>query len=437
MKIRSTAIAALLTVLVGMASGGEPAGTKPENRDRIPELKEDATGGLTRDRLKAIDSLGSISDEKRLSQFGVPDFLLNILKDADNNSMVREAAADALAKIIRYVPTFTDKALRPLVSRLQDSRGESLSVRRKIARAMAGFLDPDSISHRNAYQALMRIAASSTDEPGLIAEVLRTLGSTGYGKAMSVVTTALRNKDDQVRAAALEALEALLSSGKLDRPNDVVAILVQIISDEAVPEKLRIKAMVALVATMRAGVPVNRVAAPLVAALGKAAEKKQPELAKAVVKALHRVPDGNSVKALDAAYDTFLKTPKAKGFEDVRVAIALTLGEYFHPLARKNDKVTADKVAKTLLKICQKEPMDHTRAVKAAIFALSMMDSKKLDRTAVVWDLIDAMERDKDVTREAHASLVRIIGKDLGRKPKDWKKWYKENKNTLLPQGRG
>ena len=66
-----------------------------------------------------------------------------------------------------------------------------------------------------------------------------------------------------------------------------------------------------------------------------------------------------------------------------------------------------------------------------------MMDSRKLDRTAVVWDLIDAMERDKMVTREAHASLVRIVGKDLGPKPDDWKKWYKENKNTLLPQGPG
>ncbi len=433
MKIRSAAIAALLTVLVGTASGGEPAETKPENRDRIPELKEDAVGGMTRDRLKAIDDLGSISDEKRLSQFSVPDFLLGILKNADNNSMVREAAADALAKIIRYVPTFTDKALRPLTSSLQDSRGESLSVRRKIARAMAGFLDPDEVGHRTAYQALMRIAASGTDEPGLIAEVLRTLGSTGYGQAMSAVTAALRNKDEQVRAAALEALEALLSSRKLDRPDDIVAMLVQIISDEAVPEKVRIKAMEALVATLRAGVPVNRVAAPLVAALGKAAENKQPDLAKAIVNALHRVPDANSVQALENAYDTFLKTPKTEGFEDVRVAVALTLGEYFHPLARKADMVTAGKVSKALLKICQKEPLGHSRAVKASIFALSMMDSKKFDRTAVVWDLIDAMERDKVVTKEAHTSLVRIIGKDLGPKPDDWKKWYKENKNTLLP----
>ena len=51
----------------------------------------------------------------------------------------------------------------------------------------------------------------------------------------------------------------------------------------------------------------------------------------------------------------------------------------------------------------------------------------------MVADLIDAMDRDKTVTREAHASLVRIIGKDLGKDVKEWQKWFKENKSTLGP----
>jgi len=434
MKIRSAATAAMLTaMMLGVAAGGQPAESTTANRDRIPELKEDAANGLTKQRLKAIEALGMISDEKRLTQFGVPDFLLGMLKDSNNNSMIRESAADALAKIIRYVPAFTDKALKPLVSQLQDAQTEALSVRRKIAQAMATFLKPDEIGHRIAYQALMRIASAQTENPGLVAESLRTLGRTGYSEAMSAVTAALRSKDAQVRAAALEALESLLSNRSLKRPADILGTLVQIISDEKVPEDVRIKAMKAMVATLRAGVPVNRVAAPLVTALDKACEKRQPAMAKAVVRALHRVPDANSVAALKKTYATFLNTPEAAGFEAVREAVALTLGEYFHPLAKKGDLVTAGKVTAALLEISRKEPKPMVKPVKAAVFALGMMDSRKLDRTAVVADLIDAMDRDKTVTREAHASLVRIIGRDLGKDVKEWKKWFKENKSNLGP----
>jgi hypothetical protein len=422
----------------GLAAEGPGEKKGPEDRDRIPELKEKATSGRTKERLTALNSLGSISDEKRLSQFNVPDFLLGILKDDDNNSMVREAAAGALSKIIRYVPAFTDKALRPLVTRLGDRRNESLSVRRKIAEAMAGFLDPDSISHRSAYQALMRIAGSRDDEPGLVAECMRTLGRTGYSPALSVIGAALRNKDEQVRAAALEALKSILTRVSLKRPNDVINELVAIISDEKIPVEVRIKAMEALVATLRAGVDVQRVAAPLVRALAKAGENKQPELAKAVVNALHRVPEKGTVEALKKAYGTFLNNPgdqgKAAAFEEVRESIALTLGEFFHPLAKKGDTVTAAEVAKALVDISQKEPPGKNRAVKAAVFSMGLMDSKKLDRTAVVADLIDAMARDKAVTVEARASLARIVGKDLGEDPKEWEKWYKDNKNKLGPQ---
>jgi HEAT repeat protein len=435
MKLRSVSTAGLLTALTVLVLAAEPP-KKVEDKDRIPELKEKALNGLTQERTKAISTLGSISDERRLSQFGVPDFLLNILKDGNNNSMVREAAADALARIIRYVPAFTAKALRPLVSRLQDSKNESLNVRRKIAAAMAGFLEPESVGHRSAFQALMSIARARKDEPGLTAEVLRTLGKTGYSRAMTVIIAALRDKDDQVRAAALEALESVLSQVTLQRANanEVVTQLVAILSSDNVPEEIRIKAMEALVATLRAGVEVSRVAGPLVDALGKACDKKQPDLAAAVVKALHRVPDKNSVVALKKAYGAFLNNPGAKGYEDVRVAIAYTLGEYFHPLAKKGDTVTAGEVAKALLEISQKEPPNSSRAVKAAVFSMGLMDSKKLDRTAVVADLIDAMARDKAVTADTRQSLVRIIGVDLGEDVKKWEEWFKKNKDQLAPR---
>jgi HEAT repeat protein len=439
MMIRSAAVA-LTVVLVlagGLAAGGaEPSGA--DNRDRIPELKEDAQSGLTQERLKALEALGAISDEGRLTRFSVPDFLLGILNKDANNSMVREAAADALARIVRYVPAFTDKALRPMVVRLQDRGREALSVRRRIAAAMATFLDPEAIGHRAAFAALVAIASSQEEPSGLVAEALRTLGRTGYAPAINAVTAALQSREPEVRSAALEALEALLSSRVLQRPEDVVNLLVRIVTDAKLSKAVRIRAMQALAATLRAGVPVKRVAAPLVTVLNKACEEKQPELAKAVIRALHRVPDDDSVAALRKAHAAFKAQPKSPGFDEVRVAVALTLGEYFHPLAISNDAATAGKVAKALIDIRGKEPATGGKVLRAAVFSMGLMDSTRLDRREVVGDLIENVLGGRvasgSLKQEAHAALVRLTGKDLGEDPEDWKKWYEANKAALAPQ---
>jgi hypothetical protein len=241
-----------------------------------------------------------------------------------------------------------------------------------------------------------------------------------------------------VRSAALEALEALLATtGKGIPVRDTVGQLVLIINDEKVPVEIRIRAMKALVGCLKAGVDIKEVSRPLVEVLGKACEKnkEQPELAVAVVQALHRVPDRASVEALWKAYSAFLATPGAKGYEDVREAVALTFGEYFHPLS-KADVATGQQVAKHLLDISQKEPQGFSKAVRAAVWSLGLMDSRKYDRRDVVKDLISAMAGDPDagVKKQAYVSLVRVTGTDQGPDVKKWQDWYPKNKDRLGPE---
>ncbi|MHC4914063.1 MAG: HEAT repeat domain-containing protein [Planctomycetota bacterium] len=428
MRLRSLAVLALLATL----AAGSQAGEADAARDMIPKLKEDALDGLTDERVAAIVKLGRITDEKRLTDFQVPQFLLGVVDDDGNNPVVRSAAADALAKIFRFVPDASQGILKPLLARLQDSRNESFTVRRKIAEVMAVFLDPEAIGHRTTFQALMRIARDKGERPLLVAEVLRTLGRTNYGGATKVVIESLNSPDKQIQKAALEALEMLLANIKLSKPNEVFNQLVTIINDEKVPEEIRIKAMKTLVSTIRAGVPVNQVAGPLVQVLNKACEKKEPKMAREVVRALHRVPSRASLAALRTAYTTFLNTPAAEGFPEVREAVAKTLGEYLYPLAKKGDINTGQEVAKLLLEISR---TGSDKPAQAAVKALRHMENPRYDRREVVADLIDAMARDPMVKKQAYRSLVLITGVDLGEEVDAWKAWYKDNKAKLQARG--
>jgi hypothetical protein len=428
MKLRSLAAAAFLAALAFSGLAAETGAA----RDMIPKLKEDAQDGLTDERVAAINKLGRITDEKRLVDFRVPQFLLGIVDDDGNNSVVRSAAADALAKIFRFVPDAGQGILKPLLARLQDSRNESFTVRRKIAEVMAVFLDPEAIGHRTTFTALMRIARDKAERPLLVAEVLRTLGRTNYGGATKVVIESLASNDKQIQQAALESLEMLMTNIKLTKPNEVFNQLVTIINDEKVPEEIRIKAMKTLVSTIRAGVPVNQVAGPLVQVLGKSCDKKEPKMAREVVRALHRVPGSSSLEALRKAYTTFLNTPAAEGFPQVREAVANTLGEYLYPLAQKGDINTGQQVAKLLLEISR---TGSDKPAQAAVKALRHMENPRYDRREVVADLIDAMARDPMVKKQAYNSLVLITGVDLGENVGAWKEWFKVNKPKLQAKG--
>jgi HEAT repeat protein len=423
-------LAAGLILVLGPGSAAR-AGTA-DARDRIDQIKAEALTGRTPERVKAIEQLGRITDEGRLTLFKVPEFLLDILGERLNNADVRGAAADSLAKIFRFVPDSTQGIVGSLVKHLQDGKEEP-AVRRKIAEVMAVFLDPEAVTHRTAFQELSRIVKNrNVNRPLLVAEALRALGKTGWVAALGEVVAAVRSEDEQVRRAAIEALQRLLSGGgKIMDKRTLVNQLVAIVTDDKVPFEIRKEAMKALVTTIRAGVDVQEVAATLTRVLATACEKKEAELAAAVIEVLYLVPEKSTVDALRRAYQDF-KDVKEGG--TVCVEVAVTLSDLFHPLAVNNQTALGQEVGTLLLQMSQN--MD-ARVAQAAVKGLGMMTNEKYNRVGVVNELIKTMEKDKSaaVRAEAYNSLVKITQADLGdRDPKRWREWFEKNKHLLGPR---
>lgn len=430
MNSRSIALTAVLIAGLGMAA---QAGAPPKEEDEIWTLKEKALRGTTRGREEAVAKLGGISDENRLSEFKVSDFLLKLARDDANPSRVRSAAVEAVARNIRYVSGFADKALIPFIAILQD-RGDSLYVRMKVAAVMANFLESEAVAHRMAFQTLEKVARDTREEPGLVAAALVTLGETGYVQALPVIKEAMKSSDPIVKQAALVALDKLLQkASKLAENADLTGLLISIARDEKLPAEMRKSAITSLAKAAGAGGDgANRMISVLVDILGKT---KDPDLALVVVGSLQSVPTASSQAALAAAYETFSATPTAKGYANVRQAVAEALGEFFAPLATK-DVLLGQKVAKTLMDIAGKDPAESVAV--AALYSLGNMDSRKYNRVAVAQDLADAMKQEKtsapkEVARE---SLVLVTGVDLGDDAEAWVKWVNDpkNKQRLLPR---
>jgi hypothetical protein len=436
--MKKFSIALSVALLFGMLAvpvmAGEviPGVDEPASRDIIPDLIAKAKSGYSQDRIDALSKLGSITDERRLTQFDVPAFLLKQATTAANNSLVRSQALTSLGKTLRYVPNFTGTALSPLIASLHN-RKTALHAKLTTVAVIGSLIKPREISHRPAFQALLKLTVANGTNPSLVGACLTALGSAGYSDALPVVLTSIRNKNVQIREAALVALEALLNTASTRSAASVVNTLVAIVIDDKVPEKVKIKAMKALVATLKSGVKVDKVSGPLVRALGKACDKKEPILAEAVVGALSRVADGVSIAALKKAYATFSSTPGADGFEKVRIKVALTVGDYIHPLVQANNTRNAKECGDLLLEICRKEPQGFTKAIKAAMFGLKLYEDKRLDRRPIIKDMIDAMAHDKDVAKEARAVLVHHCAVDKGNIAKTWQEWFKKNRARFAP----
>jgi HEAT repeat protein len=439
MRLLSTALVATLLLGLGVTASAGPAPEVPAARDRILELMDTVRNGLfTEDKEKALGELGSVTDEARLTKFGVPAFLVEVIKSADYVPRVRTAAVKALTGVMKFVPESKDAALTALTVRLNDGN-DQLAVRRAVADALGGILDPQSPGDRNSFTVLIRIVRDRKDDPALVGAALRALGRTGYRDAINLVVAAISDTDPEIRSAGLEALQLLLSSGRGAVNVDVVRLLITVAGDDKYPLEVRELAMGALVGAINAGVKPEEVAAPLAEILGKATE---PKLAEAVIKVLARVPVETSVDALKKAYEAFQK-PAAAGqdFAAVRELIARALGEYLNPLARKGLVPAGQSAAALLITMCRKEP--NPKVVTAAVYSLGNMCDARYDRREVVRELIEtlASDSDKGVVQTVRETLKLVTNREIAKgvndpkeAAKEWKKWYEANANTLLPR---
>ena len=121
------------------------------------------------------------------------------------------------------------------------------------------------------------------------------------------------------------------------------------------------------------------------------------------------------------------------------MAVAKALGEYLHPLARRNQVPAGQSAAALLIKVSRSDP--SAKVVVAAIFSLSNMVDAKYDRREVVRELIETMDKDTDktISQAARDTIQFITQHEVASDEKDpkaaavtWKAWYEVNKDTKL-----
>ncbi|GEM_PF-3721718 len=427
-------------VFAGPASGaaaGEPAA--PAAQDIVVELMDAVRNGLIDEKIAALGKLGSITQKERLNDFKVPTFLVGVVKSADYAPRVRVAAVAALSSVMKFSPDSKEGAMEALATRLAD-RNEATAVRRAIAESLGGFLSAESPADRNAFTVLMSIARERKDDAPVVGASIEALGRTVYLPALNLVIAGVDDRDPDVRASSLRALEQMFSSRSSKPSSEVVQRLIAMASDDKAPLASREAAMRALVGAIGTGaVKGTEVSLQLAGILEKAPDTK---LAGAVIDVLTRVPEETSVTALKKAYEAFQKPPPpGQDFAEVRVAVVKAFGEYFHPLARKGQAVTGQAAAAHLIKVCRSDP--SPKVVTAAVTALANMVDTRYDRREVVQELIETMasDADKGVAQAARGTLRFITQRDIAageanakEAAKEWKAWFETNKELLAPK---
>jgi len=431
---------ALLVALLAGPAAAPRAGEKdrPEARNIIVELKEKVLYGTVREQEEAVRELGSITDEKRLKDFEIPAFLLNVAVKSDYHPRVRGAATESLLRVMVFDPASArDKVVNTLAARLLD-RTEPLYVRRAIADAFGGILKSSEPGDRNGIAALERLAKDRRDDPALIKSVFVSLGNLGHSESVMVIVLALDDPSIEIKGAALAALQRMFQRGvRVTNAGDLVRKLTAFVSDDRVDMNLRISAAGTLVGALQAvrGMNLADVARSLADLLEKTTD---PKLAAAVIKVMYGVPDEASIAALDKAYTAFsAKTMAGPEYIEVRTAIAVAAGEYFHWLA-KNGRTSIGQVGGELLvKVLTTEPLTNKRVIEAAAYSLGNMSDPKYDRRKAADALLETMTQaktDAQLGAVIVKSLELISDKAVGEKAEDWKKWLETNRETLGPR---
>ena len=184
-------------------------------------------------------------------------------------------------------------------------------------------------------------------------------------------------------------------------------------------------------------------------ALGEIKDSRAAEPLLAILKDEDHVIRASAVMALAKINDPSAMEPMITALKDedafVRIAAARALGYLKDPRAseallaalRDEDVDVQRRVVKSLVEL--KDPS----TVEPLIAALKVKNKRIQRRAAValggikdyraVEPLIDALKDEKLIVRVKSAyALYEITGKDLGRSPEKWQKWWAKNKQKFL-----
>lgn len=415
-----------------------PAFGGVQDLERVRIKMKEAGVGTRHERNQALEELSAIDDPARLREAGVIPFLIEMLKDKDDNPRIRRQVAGMLGRYGRGLDrAVKSEAREALVDVLLD-KPDMVIVRVQAAHQLGRMLVPGETDDAAAVNALIRTASAGRMEapPEVQSAALLALGEIADPKARNVIIDKFRSSDSMVRDAAIEAYSKALMSRRAEGFVDSMATrkLVGMLADPTLSADVRRMVIDSFPRIVKAGGRVEGVTKPL-AKIIREEESVYPVVM--AVRAVGLIGERGSADPLEEAYDRF----KEKQGEDVRWHACQSAGEIFPLWARRGDFRSyvgeASRLSRFLINALLSDSSEKVR--EAAAIALGNMYSRKYDKTDAVAALIAMLAEEgveATVKKAALDSLEVLTGRALGMDAERWKDWFRSHKDRLRPRVR-
>jgi len=425
----------------------------------LPELarKVRSRNMHPQEREKAVNRLGGVTNASDARSNQILDVLLDIVKDKDDDLMVRIACIDALGQL--EANTFAadheakNKFLEPLTAVLVNL-DERVFVRQAVTKVFTKTLDPKGLKDAKAVDAMLVLLEDKDgrqNKAKAVPVILRTecahaIGEFGDPKTFKTLVEVLRQPDlDPVlKEATVGAMATLLEKAgdavEVDAPT--CAKLQEIASDKATPEDIRAQGII-LLAHLKANGSKHR---NDVIDLCKQILKVEDRLVllEAAIEALGIVGDQDSIPVLVDTYDVFFdpKNPGDKKQVDLRIAIMHTLGYALSAQSARKpgpDAAIIGRVVKLLLQVVdvQSDKKEVPEVISAAVYALRYLYPKKKEfvdfQKPAAEKLANLMRKShdkEDLIKGITKTLTFLTEKDYGDNIERWERYF----DTAFPQ---
>lgn len=388
----------------------------------LATLIQDTKDFSGRVRAAAIAEIGESVDASMIKRNKILELLMDILREDPNLRVRREAVAALSAVATKGVAVKEMAKLADPIMAIAADKAMAPLIRRDAVKLTPQLLDSKSLGYDSIRQGMLKILNNKKEAIGLRAEALKSLAQFGGEQNLEVIMGYLKNRDEEIAAAAVLALANAADQITLDKCNLTrILSIIKEIKDEEV-----------LVVVLRA---VSRIQ------LDEYGERDAKGLIKSYIEHENdEVMIYTAVIAQGIDYVEVIPTlgkRLAKPFEDPENAVRLV-----DVLAGFSDRLASAPDARTL-----RGNLNHLKAIYA-IYAnlLQKTEDPKLG-AALAWvygDIPEIMDRNKafedlvallsvegPIGAAALNSLKMITGELYGPNLKKWQQWQEKNRKAL------
>ena len=407
-----------LTAVALLSFGMNPAQAKQS----FPEMLEDTKSFSGRVRAAAIAGIGEEVTASMIDKNKIIDLLMGVIKN-DPNLRVRREALSVLSHFATKGIKLKELAslAKPIVV-LGADKEAPLLIRRDALKLCSQLLEVDNIQYDAVRSVLLQVLQDKKEVVALRSAALKSLATFGGDKNMQIVLQYLRDRNEEIAAAAVLALANAAGDVSLDKRN--LILVMGIIKDTKDED--------ALLAILRA---VSRIELSPDVAL------KAKELVKDFIN--HENEELMIYAAVIAQKIDYVKALPLIGarlelpFEKPENAIRLV-----DVLAGFSDRLSTEVDTRVLRK--NVKPLNEIYAIYAKLL-LSTEDAQLgaalawvygdipfiLNRDKACKDLIELLSVDGPVGAAALNSLKMVSGELYGPDKEKWTKWVEKNGKLL------